>query len=112
MLRMPPTFAVRREELPLGSYVVAVAGEVDAFTAPMLEDELDELIGAGAVHVVVDLSDAPFLDSSGLAVLLAASRRLGRDRFAVAGLGLESKRVLEITGADRLLVVEGSADGS
>jgi anti-sigma B factor antagonist len=105
MLDVPPVFALRRQELPLGSYVLSVSGEVDAYTAPELENELDRLIRAGAVHVVVDLMDAPFLDSCGLAVLLAAACRIGRDRFAVTGVGLESKRVIEITGADRFLLV-------
>jgi anti-sigma B factor antagonist len=102
---LPPAFVLRRQELPLDSYVVAVTGEIDIYTAPQLEQELLTLIRAGAAHVVVDLSDAPFMDSNGLSVLLAAARYLGRERFAVAGVGIESRRVIEITGADRVLVI-------
>lgn len=102
---MPPEFSIDREQLPLASWVVRVTGELDLYTAPQLENELETLIRADAMHVLVDLSDVPFLDSSGLAVLVAAARRLGRDRFALAGLGLESRRVIEITGADRLLTI-------
>jgi anti-sigma B factor antagonist len=105
MLHVPPVFSLRRQQLPLDSYVVAVTGEIDIHTAPQLENELLTLIREGAAHVVVDLSDASFLDSYGLSVLLAAARCLGRERFAVAGAGIESRRVIEITGADRVLVL-------
>lgn len=102
---MPPAFSISLEELPLGSWVVRVTGELDLYTAPQLENELETLIHGDAAHVLVDLSDVPFLDSSGLGVLLSSARRLGLGRFALAGLGLESRRVIEITGADRLLTI-------
>lgn len=105
MHRLPPEFSISREELPLGSWVVRVTGELDLYTAPRLENELETLIRGDAAHVLVDLSDVSFLDSSGLGVLVAAARRLGRGRFALAGLGLASRRAIEITGADRLLTI-------
>ena len=55
--------------------------------------------------MTVDLTDAPFLDSTGLAVLLAGARLMGPERFALTGVGIESRRVIEITGADRVLTV-------
>jgi anti-sigma B factor antagonist len=104
-MQILPEFSIDCEPLPLGSWVVRVAGELDLYTSPQLENELETLIRAEAEHVLVDLSDVPFLDSSGLGVLVAAARRLGRERFALAGLGIESRRVVEITGADRLLAI-------
>ena len=38
-------------------------------------------------------------------MLLSAGHRLGKDGFVLTGLGIESRRVLEITGADRVLTV-------
>jgi anti-sigma B factor antagonist len=98
-------FTCSSERLPGDSYLVRLSGELDLYSSPQLENELEKLIRAGAEHVLVDLTDVPFLDSSGLGVLLGAARRLGKDRFALAGLGLEARRVLEITGTDRLLSV-------
>lgn len=98
-------FRSSTERLPGDSYLVRVAGELDLYAAPQLENELETLVRAGARHVLVDLSDVLFLDSSGLGVLLGAARRLGKDAFALTGLTRETRRVLEITGTDRLLTV-------
>jgi anti-sigma B factor antagonist len=98
-------FTCSSERLPGDSYVVRLCGELDLYTAPQLENELETLIRAGAEHVLVDLTDVPFLDSSGLAVLLGAAGRLGRESFALTGLGRETRRVLEITGTDGVLTV-------
>jgi anti-sigma B factor antagonist len=96
------------ERLLADAYLVRVAGEVDLFSAPRLEEVLGGLVDDGAAHLVLDLSGVPFLDSTGLGVLLAFAARLGRESFAVTGLGIESRRVIEITGADRVItVVEG-----
>ena len=101
----PLEFTCSSERLPGDSYLLRVSGELDLYVSPKLENELETLIRAGARHVLVDLTDVPFLDSSGLGVLLGASRRLGKDGFALTGLGLETRRVLEITGTDRLLAI-------
>jgi anti-sigma B factor antagonist len=98
-----PAFHVGVERLPGDSYVVRVTGELDLYTAPRLENELEQLVRSEAAHVIVDLSETSFVDSSGLGVLLQAGGRLGRDRFALTGLGGETRRVFEITGADRVL---------
>jgi anti-anti-sigma factor len=52
--------------------VVHVAGEIDLATAPELQACLQALDGV----VVVDLPEVAFLDSSGIAVLVAARKRL------------------------------------
>jgi len=64
-------FRVRRiydEEVAL----VVVTGEVDHLTAPALREELGRVRADRAV--VVDLCSTAFMDSSGLAVLVAAAR--------------------------------------
>jgi anti-sigma B factor antagonist len=105
VLGEPPVFALDTEELPGQSYIVRVMGELDLYTAPRLENELAGLAQADAAHVIVDLAESPFVDSSGLGVLLQAAGRLGSDRFALTGLGIEARRVFQITGADRLLTI-------
>jgi anti-sigma B factor antagonist len=107
-----PEFGVTCEQLSSDAYLVRVSGELDLYSAPQLENEFEDILRGGATYVLVDLRDVPFLDSSGLGVLLAAANRLGRDGFVLTGLGLESRRVLEITGANQLLtVVESPASG-
>jgi anti-sigma B factor antagonist len=63
------------EASPAGRVVVlAVCGDVDIATAPTLRDRLADAVGAYP-GVVVDLGAVPFLDSTGLGVLVAAQNR-------------------------------------
>jgi anti-anti-sigma factor len=59
-----------------GSCVVVVAGEVDLLGAPQLKEILLRAIASGAKRVVVDMTDARFIDSTTLGVILGASKRL------------------------------------
>lgn len=54
---------------------IVVAGEVDAFTQDLLREQLLDVVARGATHVVVDLSDVSFLDSSGLRGMVEALQR-------------------------------------
>jgi anti-sigma B factor antagonist len=77
--------------------LVAVAGEVDMATAP----QLGEVLGAQTgVDVVVDLSGVPFLDSSGLSVLVRTRADLsGTGRtLRVTGEQDNVRKILEVTG--------------
>ena len=82
-----------------GSTVVRVRGELDLATAPQLDEALGGIDPGG--HVVVNLSEVGFLDSSGLAVLLQARQRLGAADGAELRLVVSRPsilRVLEVTG--------------
>jgi anti-anti-sigma factor len=81
--------------------VVTPAGEIDLASAPRLKTSLVGLLDAGYARFVLDLSEVRYLDSTGLGVLIAFSRRLTDDGHIVLAhapdpvLGL-----LELTGLD------------
>ena len=81
--------------------VIMVAGDVDLSTAPLLEDQISDVIAGGGLSLVeVDLAQVPFLDSSGIAVLLNGRRRAdehGVSYRVVRANGIP-RTVLEITG--------------
>ena len=64
----------RRED----ALVLALKGELDLRTAPRLRVHLAELLHRGDVDVVLDLEGVEFIDSTGLAAMLNALRRLTR----------------------------------
>ena len=96
-------FRVAVDQEPYVS-VVTVAGDVDLHSAPLLRARLAALADADVDHVVIDLSDATFLDSMALGVMLAAQRRLvaagGRLDLVVAKP--EIRRIFEITMLDQV----------
>jgi anti-sigma B factor antagonist len=85
--------------------VVRVAGEVDLYTAPMLRERIRELAARGAVHLIADLSQVDFLDSTGLGVLVGSLKRLREDGGSLA-LVITTPRILrifQITGLTKAL---------
>jgi anti-sigma B factor antagonist len=87
-----------------GVATVAVAGEVDLYTAPALKTALRETIDAGARNVLVDLSRATFIDSTTLGVLMGAVKRLRPvgGELAIACRDPNIRKIFEITLLDRI----------
>ena len=88
--------------------VVLVCGELDVATAPLLNEHLLGLIGAGH-HVVLDLASVEFMDSSGLEVLVTC---YSRAELFGSGLVLRRpsyrvRRLLELTGLTSYFGIEG-----
>ncbi len=80
--------------------VLTVRGELDAYSAPGLEDQIGRLLGEQIQEVVLDLSQTGFLDSSGLRAILTAQRRLTENngRMTLRAPSEAVSRLLEITG--------------
>jgi anti-anti-sigma factor len=89
--------------------VVAVDGDVDLCTAPMLHDVLEANLSRAPRRMVVDLSRVRFLNTAGLAVLLDAHRRAtpGTDVRLVATTRA-TWRPLQLTRTDEHLAVHTS----
>jgi anti-sigma B factor antagonist len=56
--------------------VLTVRGELDLYTAPALRDRVLAAAAEGQRRLVIDLSGVPFMDSSGLGVIVACLKRL------------------------------------
>ena len=103
----------RVEERSKGTVVFA-SGEIDLSTAPALHDALLSASRASA-RVVLDLTDVTFLDSSGLAVLIAVLKSSGRGQDAspprLVGPTPHVRKVLDITRlSERLPIHETVAE--
>jgi anti-anti-sigma factor len=89
---------------------LAVEGECDLTTAPVLTEIAQRVIGEGR-SLVIDLSDVSFLDVAIVRALLEADAA-ARKRGCVLVVQLDGSsfagRVLDITGADRTLATAPS----
>ena len=70
------SFSVTEESVDERTHVIAVSGELDSGAHPFLTARVGRAIGAGKTHLVIDLAEATFLDSTGLSALLGYARRL------------------------------------
>jgi anti-sigma B factor antagonist len=55
--------------------IMALSGELDVSTAPILREELAQVENSGTLAIVLDLRDVTFIDSSGLNEFLEARSR-------------------------------------
>jgi anti-sigma B factor antagonist len=87
-----------------GLAVAIVAGELDIFRAPEFEALLCS-IDEDARHLVLDLTDVSFIDSTALSVILRAVTRLAETRGSLDVVCGDAnvQRVFEITGLDGVL---------
>jgi anti-anti-sigma factor len=92
--------------------VVSVGGEVDLGTAGELSDYLVDAMRQAGPHLVLDLGDVSFMDSTGLKVLLATHKRvqLLGGHLALAAPGRSVRKVLAVTGLDQTFLVTDTVD--
>ena len=88
---------------------IAVAGEVDAYTAPQMKAALLEAVSRHRM-VTVDLAAVSFMDSQGLAVLLRARQEaesrggnLRLERVSTCVL-----KVLRITALESVFIIDST----
>lgn len=93
-----------------GIAVVSAAGDVDVTTAPRLRDALDRVLTAGQSWLVVDLRAVPFMDSTGLGVLVGRLKvvRARRGSMRIVATSSRMLRVLAITGLDTVFPLHAS----
>ena len=86
--------------------VVRVGGDCDAATLDRLNATLEAAIGQRPEDILVDLSEATFVDSLTLGSLTAAAKRVRATgaSFGVRGVAGEVRRAFEITGLDKYLL--------
>src|SRR3954468_22471213 len=84
--------------------VVNVAGEIDMDTGPAFQVGLLRAIGAGRGGLIVDLSQATFLDSSALTSLVNAFddlRRRGGGKLAIVASDSRMRALFDVARLDR-----------
>lgn len=94
--------------------VLVVRGEIDIASTPKLRAALTGLLDRGRDHVVVDLDEVTFIDSTGLGLLLEAHRRTTESS---GSLGVVCRaqlctRLFEISGLDKVLTFHDSVDAA
>ena len=83
--------------------VVSVSGEVDVSNADQLRDAVNAHLADGAPTLVVDLSQVPYIDSTGIGVLVGAAHRAS-EQDVLLKVARPQKNVARVLG---LLGVSG-----
>jgi len=97
-MNLPPTQPSNSQErlgVRDGIPVVSLRGEIDLVVAPDVQARIDEFLLGGSSTVIVDLSQATFLDSIALGVLVGALEQC-RDAGGDLHLIVTDPRILKV----------------
>ncbi|HVQ88239.1 MAG TPA: STAS domain-containing protein [Actinomycetes bacterium] len=90
-----------------GLFIISAKGEIDVWTADALRQSLHDLQADGQPRVIVDLTEVPFVDSTGIGVLVGGLKRAreggGSLHLVVSSAGV--RKVLRITSLDQVFPV-------
>ena len=100
-------FEIKTERLRDGAYVISLAGEVDLYTAPEFKQQLLEVVNEGGKDVVVDFTNATFIDSTTLGVLVGGVKRLrpSGGHLSLVCSDRNITKIFEITGLDKVFPI-------
>ena len=93
--------------------LVRLTGELDQCTASGIRRDLDALLENPQIrHLVIDLSDMPFMDSSGLGVILGRYRQLQLRGGTVSLMHLspQVQRVYDLSGLAQIIPIMDEED--
>lgn len=103
------------ERLDADLWLVRLTGEHDISTAPRVRAGLDDVLAHGT-HLLVDLTETEFIDSSVIATLIDVHRRVETQPdevlVIVAPAGSQPARVFEIAGLHALLPIHDTREAA
>jgi len=86
--------------------VISLSGDLDAHTAPRLDEAVNDLVRAGKQRIVLEMSEVGFVDSSGLRSMIRARNEGGDRDVVIQSPSNATMRLLEITGMTDHFVIE------
>ena len=91
--------------------VVDIRGEIDLSTVPVFKDALSAATEAGS-HVIINMTDVTYMDSSGFGTLLSAKKRLRANGGSIHLVGCNDviARMLHITRLNTIFSLHASED--
>jgi anti-sigma B factor antagonist len=110
---VPQTSFNRHEEaVGAGRVVMQLTGELDMYVSPGLAARFHELAEDGKNDVVVDVSEARFIDTTVLETFVTAQKELQDHKHSLAVVADRpyARRTLEVTGLEETLHLCGSRD--
>jgi anti-anti-sigma factor len=93
--------AVRENDIE----ILSLEGKVDFTTAGALDAKLAELVDGGAVKLLLNFKNVPFIASAGLRVLLKCAQRVQPQGGGVRVCGANEvvREVIEVAGFEEVL---------
>lgn len=90
-----------------------LTGEIDAYTAPKVRDELLPRAEKTGTNIIVDLTEVNYMDSTGLGVFVGLFKSLKENdgKLVLTGMSARLKRLFDITGLADVMDVNTEVEG-
>ncbi|MBU1366813.1 MAG: STAS domain-containing protein [Candidatus Omnitrophica bacterium] len=87
--------------------ICKVQGEVNLDTSPDLRKRFDSFISSNTKKIIINFSDVPYIDSSGLATLIELLQRLRKidGKFRICNMSEKVRSIFEITKLCKLFEI-------
>jgi anti-sigma B factor antagonist len=91
---------------------VFVAGEIDAYTAPKLREELLPLAEEQNQSLIVSLKDVSYIDSTGLGVFIGLFKLIMKNdgELKLVDLSDRLERLFQITGLSNIIDISTNSE--
>lgn len=88
-----------------GALIVHLKGELDQHSAVRLRCDLDRKIFEGVNHLILDLSELDFMDSSGIGIIVGRYKNLSAlgGKISVIGAKTYVDKILRLAAIDRII---------
>jgi anti-sigma B factor antagonist len=93
-----------------GKTFVFVAGEIDAYTAPKLREELLPLAEEQNKSLIVSLKEVSYIDSTGLGVFIGLFKQITKNSGELKLVDLSERlvRLFQITGLSNIIDISSN----
>ncbi len=89
---------IQVEERKPGVFVVSLGGDLDMSVSPQVRKVLLPLFRKNVSHIIVDLKDVPYIDSSGIATFVESLQlsRKSQIRFSLAAASRKVESIFDL----------------
>lgn len=79
--------------------LLKLEGDIDIAVAPQLREVLEKIIGEGVKKIVIDITNVPFIDSTGLGLFVNAYKKVNQRGGWVAFVGASRaiRKIFQLT---------------
>ncbi|MEV6949268.1 STAS domain-containing protein [Streptomyces sp. NPDC051172] len=110
----PAGLSVEVSVLSSDAAIITISGELDVDTGLVLQHQLAGQVVHGRRHLVLDLAEVPFMDSSGLGVIIRAINEVRSidGSVSLAAPSQVVRRLIDLTGVSMSCRIFDSADAA
>ena len=95
-----------------GIKVLKLSGEIDIYSAPKFRSAVMHILDEDELHLIIDMQNVRYMDSSGFAILVTAIKRLSPNGGTMSLVGCTStiNRMLHVIHLDSIISLYQNMD--